>query len=1522
MLNSLNKITLAIFISSYAGLAYSSAVRGDIGYQYFRDFAENKGQFSVGARNVPIYDKQGVLVGTMFSQAPMPDLSATNIDNAYLTLINPQYTSGVSHNKRISQIKFGATKSSLYSYSIVDRNDHPYEDYQIPRLDKLVTEVVPAPLSTVGYDGNQIRLDDYFDTDRFPVFVRLGSGRQFVRSAGDRTQEKLAEAYAYITGGNALPLFRYESYGATLKVKGPTYGSELAPMGTYGTPGDSGSPLYAFDRRENRWVVAGTQKTYHGERDNRNGFTVSLPRYVEATIAEDTLSFTNRADTLNWATTSANSSLISSQDGNQRITVDLADPNQKAQDTLYTRPSLAHGKSLEITGNDGTLVLNNDIDQGAGYLRFNANFTVKPQEDQKWNGAGIIVEAGKQVNWQVKNPPHDRLAKLGEGTLYVDGKGWNLGYLSLGEGKVVLDYKRGEYSLSPFSRVEITSGRGTLSLANDQQMRGTNIEFGFRGGRLDLNGTTLSSARIMANDDGANIVNHNLSARAVLTVANKIATAEDIEWRKPGEEANSALAIYRYFNPYQKNRSDYFLLKGNNPLAAMPIDGTSNQDWEFLGSEDRKAVIQTALNKENRRRTTGYNDDTTLFAGHFGEGDSAKPNGRLEVIYDFSENFLSTITGGSQLNGTLRVRGGHLLLSGRPVPYAKDALNDREIVNDKEWLNRTFNATQFEASNNSTLYVGRNIQAINGEFKANDNGKIQLGFIQGKTPVCIGSDYNFRITCNNDVYLSDEVYASVPTTQAKGNVTLSQNGWLLLGKSHLQGTIQASANSRVSIGSDSLWTMSAESTLGHLAMDSGTITLNPQFESASAQSMIKQFNRLTINGNLTGNGRFNFLTNAAELKGDNIIVNGLATGVFSLALKNTGQEPRAISPVSLIQLNHPEQNNYSVNISLSTPYVDLGAYRYILKKDQFNDYRLYSPAIEATGGKLIDVDYLLKLAKQQQELIARLERQIEQERQQQQQAQNTANNVRKEVQKAENEVKKAENWYERGKRFWWFAPRILARRAQNLEHYQRQATEAKTRLSYAENSVNEYQTSIESAMKVLAQARQELASTQTKLDSASQNRPAMLETYKQRAKSLCLKERYTEAVCETVAEKIATTESEQAMEDFEQAVTNRNRAEGRVAQEQDRYQTALQAVSSAENSANADQLSIAREQLADVKQQLDLANHELEQKKKAEAEALIALNKAEQRDEENARQALAKMPVKNQSDWISQYANTALSEISTQANSLLQAGTNLDRHLLDLNRQSESVWVNYDWAKTQNRSDHYRPYQQRNQLTQLGVEQSLTDSIRIGAVLSRAEANNDFADDGLGKSRLWGLSTFLKAESEQGLFATVDASYWRSKNRLKQASDEAIFNRNMLSVGVNAGKSWTLAGVDIQPSIGARYYRLAKTHYLLDGANIENPTTNFVSYTAGLKVSKTFEINPSMHFTPTLASYYTDASQRKFNVKVNDHSLEQRVGRYVRNEVSFASQFKQWQAQMTFSTLNGNEVGKQKNANFKVSYQF
>ncbi|MBE2404010.1 autotransporter outer membrane beta-barrel domain-containing protein, partial [Klebsiella pneumoniae] len=187
-----------------------------------------------------------------------------------------------------------------------------------------------------------------------------------------------------------------------------------------------------------------------------------------------------------------------------------------------------------------------------------------------------------------------------------------------------------------FSEIGLVSGRGTVQLNADNQFNPDKLYFGFRGGRLDLNGHSLSFHRIQNTDEGAMIVNHNATTTSTVTIT--------------GNESIT--------QPSGKN-----------------------------------------INRLNYSKEIAYN-------GWFGEKDTTKTNGRLNLVYQpAAEDRTLLLSGGTNLNGNITQTNGKLFFSGRPTPHAYNHLGSGwskmegipqgEIVWDNDWINRTFKAENF-----------------------------------------------------------------------------------------------------------------------------------------------------------------------------------------------------------------------------------------------------------------------------------------------------------------------------------------------------------------------------------------------------------------------------------------------------------------------------------------------------------------------------------------------------------------------------------------------------------------------------------------------------------------------------------------------------------------------------------------------------------------------------------------------------------------------------------------------------------
>ena len=272
----LNFIALTV---AYALAPYTEAalVRDDVDYQIFRDFAENKGRFSVGATNVEVRDKKNNNLGSVLPKdIPMIDFSVVDVDKRIATLINPQYVVGVKHvSNGVNELHFGNLNGNMNNgnakahrdvsseenrYFSVEKNEYPTklngkavttedqtqkrrEDYYMPRLDKFVTEVAPIEASTASSDAGT-----YNDQNKYPAFVRLGSGSQFIYKKGSRYQLILTEKDKE---GNLLR--NWDVGGDNLELVGNAY--------TYGI---AGTP-YKVNHENNGLIGFGNSKEEHSD---------------------------------------------------------------------------------------------------------------------------------------------------------------------------------------------------------------------------------------------------------------------------------------------------------------------------------------------------------------------------------------------------------------------------------------------------------------------------------------------------------------------------------------------------------------------------------------------------------------------------------------------------------------------------------------------------------------------------------------------------------------------------------------------------------------------------------------------------------------------------------------------------------------------------------------------------------------------------------------------------------------------------------------------------------------------------------------------------------------------------------------------------------------------------------------------------------------------------------------------------------------------------------------------------------
>lgn len=993
MLNKKFKLNFIALTVAYALTPYTEAalVRDDVDYQIFRDFAENKGKFSVGATNVEVRDKNNQSLGSALPNGiPMIDFSVVDVDKRIATLVNPQYVVGVKHVANgVSELHFGNLNGNMNNgnakahrdvsseenrYYTVEKNEYPTklngkavttedqaqkrrEDYYMPRLDKFVTEVAPIEASTDSSTAGT-----YNNKDKYPYFVRLGSGTQFIYENGTRYELWLGkEGQKSDAGGYNLKLvgnaYTYGIAGTPYEVNHENDGLigfgnsnnvhsdpkgilSQDPLTNYAVLGDSGSPLFVYDREKGKWLFLGSYDFWAGyNKKSWQEWNIYKPEFAEKIYQQYSAGSLIGSNTqYTWQATGSTSTITG---GGEPLSVDLTDGKDKPN----------HGKSITLKGS-GTLTLNNHIDQGAGGLFFEGDYEVKGTSDSTtWKGAGVSVADGKTVTWKVHNPKYDRLAKIGKGTLVVEGKGKNEGLLKVGDGTVILKQKAdANNKVQAFSQVGIVSGRSTVVLNDDKQVDPNSIYFGFRGGRLDLNGNSLTFDHIRNIDEGARLVNHSTSKHSTVTITgdNLITDPNNISiyYVKPLEDDNPyairqiKYGYQLYFN--EENRTYYALKKDASIRSEFPQNrGESNNSWLYMGTEKADAQ-KNAMNHINNERMNGFN-------GYFGEEvTKADQNGKLNVTFSGkTEQNRFLLTGGTNLNGDLNVQQGTLFLSGRPTPHARDIAGisstkkdshfseNNEVVVEDDWINRNFKATNINVTNNATLYSGRNVESITSNITASNNAKVHIGYKAGDT-VCVRSDYTGYVTCTNDP-LSEKALHSFNATNVSGNVNLSGNANFTLGKANLFGTISSTGNSQVRLTENSHWHLTGDSNVNQLNLDKGHIHLNNVSDATTAT----KYHTLNIS-NLSGNGSFYYLTDLANKQGDKVVVTKSATGNFTLQVADKTGEPTK-NELTLFDASKATRND--LKVTLANGKVDRGAWSYTLKESS-GRYYLHNPEAE------------------------------------------------------------------------------------------------------------------------------------------------------------------------------------------------------------------------------------------------------------------------------------------------------------------------------------------------------------------------------------------------------------------------------------------------------------------------------------------------------------------------------------------------------------------------------------------------
>ncbi|WP_339897464.1 S6 family peptidase [Neisseria gonorrhoeae] len=1525
----INAISLSIFLA-YALTPYSEAalVRDDVDYQIFRDFAENKGKFFVGATDLSVKNKQGQNIGNALSNVPMIDFSVADVNKRIATVVDPQYAVSVKHAKaEVHTFYYGqynghndvADKEN--EYRVVEQNNYePHkawsasnlgrlEDYNMARFNKFVTEV--APIAPTDAGGG---LDTYKDKNRFSSFVRIGAGRQLVYEKGVYHQEgnekgydlrDLSQAYRYAIAGtpykdinidqtmNTEGLIGFGNHNKQYSAEELKQALSQDALTNYGVLGDSGSPLFAFDKQKNQWVFLGTYDYWAGYgKKSWQEWNIYKKEFADKIKQHDNAGIVKGNGEHHWKTTGTNSHIGSTA---VRLANNEGDAN--------------NGQNVTFEDN-GTLVLDQNINQGAGGLFFKGDYTVKgANNDITWLGAGIDVADGKKVVWQVKNPNGDRLAKIGKGTLEINGTGVNQGQLKVGDGTVILNQQAdADKKVQAFSQVGIVSGRGTLVLNSSNQINPDNLYFGFRGGRLDANGNDLTFEHIRNVDEGARIVNHNTGHASTITLTGKslITNPNSLSVHSIQNDYDEDDYSY-YYRPrrpipqgkdlYYKNYRYYALKSGGSVNAPMPENGVAeNNDWVFMGYTQEEAK-KNAMNHKNNQRISG-------FSGFFGEENGKGHNGALNLNFNgksAQNRFL--LTGGANLNGKISVTQGNVLLSGRPTPHARDFVNkssarkdahfskNNEVVFEDDWINRTFKAAEIAVNQSASFSSGRNVSDITANITATDNAKVNLGYKNGDE-VCVRSDYTGYVTCNTG-NLSDKALNSFDATRINGNVNLNQNAALVLGKAALWGKIQGQGNSRVSLNQHSKWHLTGDSQVHNLSLADSHIHLNNASDAQSAN----KYHTLKIN-HLSGNGHFHYLTHLEKNLGDKVLVKESASGHYQLHVQNKTGEPNQ-ERLDLFDASSV-QDRSRLFVSLANHYVDLGALRYTIKTEN-GITRLYNPyagnrrpvkpapspaANTASQAQKATQTDGAQIAKPQNIVVAPPSPQANQAEEALRQQAKAEQVKRQQAAEAEKVARQKDEE----------AKRKAAEIARQQEEARKAAELAAKQKAEAERKARE-----------LARQKAEEASHQANAKPKRRRRRAILP--RPPAPVFSLDDYDAKDNSESSIGNLARVIPRMGRElinDYEEIPLEELEDE---AEEERRQATQFQPKS-------RNRRAISSEPSSDEDASESVSTSDKHPQDNTELHEKVEAVSLQPRAAQPRTQAAA------QADAVSTNTNSALSDAMASTQSiLLDTGASLTRHIaqkLRADAEKNSVWMSNTGYGRDYASAQYRRFSSKRTQTQIGIDRSLSENMQIGGVLTYSDSQHTFDQAG-GKNTFVQANLYGKYYLNDAWYVAGDIGAGSLRSRL-QTQQKANFNRTSIQTGLTLGNTLKINQFEIVPSAGIRYSRLSSADYKLGDDSVKVSSMAVKTLTAGLDFAYRFKVG-NLTVKPLLSAAYF-ANYGKGGVNVGGKSFAYKADNQQQYSAGAALLYRNVTLNVNGSITKGKQLEKQKSGQIKIQIRF
>ena len=534
---SLRRALLAAMaaVATFASTATAGIVDTRYDLQYYLDFSRNAGAFSAGATNVTVGYSDGSATYTiplmpyLGSFAQVTDSVSLSLGsiatNGGAALVSSQFVYGAEHVFSVAKSKFdngqmrytftdengSASTAEVYTPVNIDNFGH---DGGVSRTTKLVTAVAYTPMAS----------DAFMATLNSSTWLyRLGNGGYW-----DSTGSTITTNNNAIGGIINMDSYKQQANGdwylyGVFRENG-TEKDPKTPLDTGVFSGDSGSPLFAWDKGQDRFVFVGALWASNLVKGFGNDVYGRFnPTLAQAAMDKYTINATfSGTDTIVWSASHAETGEGTLTQGENVINYTGKGTANAMADTkgLSFATDSEQQQKIQLQGN---------VNMGAGALTFTKGdwkLTEDEAADYTLSSAGFEVQKGASLTLELTGTTSEEIRKVGEGTMTIAGSGNNEAALVVGGGtvKYELSYDEegnitgctlgnaGETRLNrqngyAASSVRLEGGVAIIVLMGDGQFKtnsvgGDTFTFGNDGGLLNLNGHNLEWGVIQQESSG------------------------------------------------------------------------------------------------------------------------------------------------------------------------------------------------------------------------------------------------------------------------------------------------------------------------------------------------------------------------------------------------------------------------------------------------------------------------------------------------------------------------------------------------------------------------------------------------------------------------------------------------------------------------------------------------------------------------------------------------------------------------------------------------------------------------------------------------------------------------------------------------------------------------------------------------------------------------------------------------------------------------------------------------------------